>query len=265
MRLPKLRQALAGTLASTLAAAVLVGCGTSVATDTASTAGTSSSSSSSTATTAVATDATTVEGALADNVEVETGDTSYDEADAVDVTLSGSEAESDSDAVTSGDGTVTISAAGTYVLSGDLTGQVVVNSTGDGVVRLVLDDATITSETSAALNVVDAESVVVVLADGSSNSLTDAAAYDNTSDEAPTGALYSTADLTIGGTGSLTVTGNANNGIVGKDGLVIAGGTIEVTSVDDGIIGKDYLAITDGDITVDSVGDAIKTRAPASC
>lgn len=255
MRLPKLRHALAGTLA----AAVLVGCGTSVATDTASTAGTSSSSSSSTATTAVATDATTVEGALADNVEVETGDTSYDEADAVDVTLSGSEAESDSDAVTSEDGTVTISAAGTYVLSGDLTGQVVVNSTGDGVVRLVLDDATITSETSAALNVVDAESVVVVLADGSSNSLTDAAAYDDTSDEAPTGALYSTADLTIGGTGSLSVTGNATNGIVGKDGLVIAGGTIEVTSVDDGIVGKDYLAITDGAITVDSVGDAIKS------
>ena len=259
MRLPKLRQALAGTLA----AALLVGCGTSAANETTPTSNSSSSSSTSSSSASsssvVATDGTTVDGALADDVEVETGDTSYDEADAIDVALSGDGATSDSDAVTSEDGTVTITAAGTYVLSGDLTGQVVVNSTGDGVVRLVLDDATITSSSSAAINVVDAQSVVVVLADGSSNSLTDASTYDDTSDEAPTGALYSTADLMIGGTGSLTVTGNSNNGIVGKDGLVITGGTIDVTSIDDGIIGKDYLAITDGTIAVDAVDDGIKS------
>jgi hypothetical protein len=55
------------------------------------------------------------------------------------------------------------------------------------------------------------------------------------------------------------VTGNSNNGIVGKDGLVIAGGTIDVTSVDDGIIGKDYLVLTDGTVTVDAVGDTFKS------
>ena len=55
------------------------------------------------------------------------------------------------------------------------------------------------------------------------------------------------------------MTGNSNNGIVGKDGLVITGGTIEVTSVDDGILGKDYLVLTDGTVTVDSVGDAFKS------
>ena len=135
----------------------------------------------------------------------------------------------------------------------------VVDSAGDGVVRLVLDDATITSETTAAIDVVDAQSVVVVLADGSTNALADAATYADTSEDAPTGTLYSTADLTIGGTGSLTVTGNSNNGIVGKDGLVITGGTIDVTSVDDGILGKDYLVLTDGTVTVDAVGDAFKS------
>lgn len=249
MRLPRLRQAVAGTLA----AALLAGCGTSVASN-------STSTSTSTSTSAVvATDATTVEDALADDVAVETGDTSYDEADATAITLSGTTAESASDAVAVDDGTVTISAGGTYVLSGDLTGQVVVDSAGDGVVRLVLDDATITSETTAAIDVVDAESVVVVLADGSSNELADAATYDDTSEDAPTGTLYSTADLTIGGTGSLTVTGRSNNGIVGKDGLVITGGTIDVTSVDDGILGKDYLVLTDGTVTVDAVGDAVKS------
>jgi hypothetical protein len=254
MRLPRLRQAVAGTMAAVL----LAGCGASVASDSSST----TSSTTSTPTSAVvATDATTVADALADNVTVETGDTAYDEADATAITLTGSSAESESDAVTVADGTVTISAAGTYVLSGDLTGQVVVDSAGDGVVRLVLDDATITSETTAAINVVDAESVVVVLADGSSNELTDAATYDDAEDnaDAPTGTLYSTADLTIGGTGSLTVTGNSNNGIVGKDGLVITGGTIDVTSVDDGILGKDYLVLTDGTVTVDAAGDTFKS------
>jgi hypothetical protein len=245
----RFRQALAGTAAVLL----LAGCGASVATDT-------TTSSSSTSTSAVATsDGTTVDDALTDDVAVETGDTSYDEADAIAVTLDGTTATSDSDAVSVEDGTVTISAAGTYVLTGELTGQVVVDSAGDGVVRLVLDDATITSETTAAINVVDAGSVVVVLADGSDNALVDATTYADTSEDAPTGALYSTADLTIGGSGSLTVTGRSNNGIVGKDGLVITGGTIDVTAVDDGILGKDYLVLSDGTVTVDAAGDTFKS------
>ena len=249
----RFRQALAGTAAVFL----LAGCGASVAADTTSSTSASGTSGS---TSAVATsDGTTVDEVLADDIAVETGDTSYDEADAVAVTLDGTTATSDSDAVSVADGTVTISAAGTYVLSGELTGQVVVDSAGDGVVRLVLDDATITSETGAAIDVVDAESVVVVLADGSDNALADAATYADTSEDAPTGTLYSTADLTIGGSGSLTVTGNSNNAIVGKDGLVITGGTIDVTSVDDGILGKDYLVLTDGTVTVDAVGDTFKS------
>ncbi|MGF9757832.1 carbohydrate-binding domain-containing protein [Microvirga sp. 0TCS3.31] len=247
VRLPHLRNA----LASTLAALLLAGCGASVASDTTSTSGSPSRSSSG----VVASDGTTVEEVLAEDVAVETGDTAYDEADATAITLSGSSADSDSDAVTVEDGTVTISAAGTYVLGGELTGQLVVDSAGDGVVRLVLDDATITSETTAAIDVVDAQSVVVVLAEGSTNVLADAATYADTSEDAPTGTLYSTADLTIGGSGSLTVAGNSNNGIVGKDGLVITGGTIDVTSVDDGILGKDYLVLADGTVTVDAVGD----------
>jgi len=232
MRRPRRLRSL---LASTAAVAVLsglAGCGTSSATDTTASASTSAES---------------VAAVLEGNVEVETGDTAYDEADAVDVDL---DAE---------DGTVTLTEAGTYRLSGTLDGQVVVDSAGDGVVRLVLDGVDITSDTSAAINVVDAESVVVVLADGSENSLTDATTYADTGEDAPTGALYSTADLTIGGTGSLTVTGNSNNGIVGKDGLVITGGTIDVTSVDDGIIGKDYLVVTGGEVTVDATDDGMKS------
>ncbi|MFN8194433.1 MAG: carbohydrate-binding domain-containing protein [Nocardioidaceae bacterium] len=239
--------------AGVITAALLAGCGSAVASDSGGSTTTGSQVAASTGS------PTTVEEALAADVDVEAGDTSYDESDVVDVSLDGDTASSDSDAVSVDGDTVTITAAGTYRLSGTLDGQVVVNSTGDGVVRLVLDDADITSSSSAAVAVTDAESVVVVLADGSSNSLADASSYDDTSEDAPTGALWSTADLTIGGSGSLTVTGNTNDGIVVKDGLVISGGTIEVTAVDDGIRGKDYLAITGGDVTVDATGDAVKS------
>ncbi|WP_193605111.1 carbohydrate-binding domain-containing protein [Nocardioides dongkuii] len=243
MQLSRLRQAMAAAMATVL----LAGCGTSDASDDRTTTSTP------------ATDATTVAEALAENIEVETGDISYDDADLVDVALSGTSARSDSDAVRSEDGTVTITAPGTYRLHGELTGQVVVDSSADGVVRLVLDGARIASDTTSALNVADAESVVVVLADGSENALADASTYEDTSEDAPTGALHSTADLTIGGTGALAVTGNTNNGIVGKDGLVITGGSIAVTSVDDGIIGKDYLVVEAGTVDVDAVDDGIKS------
>ncbi|MDN4162980.1 carbohydrate-binding domain-containing protein [Nocardioides abyssi] len=249
MRHLRLRRALAATAAT----ALLAGCSTSTTADLTTTSADSSTSS------VAVSDATTVTDALSGNVEVETGDTSYDESEVVDVTLSGGAAETDSEAVSSEDGTVTINAPGTYRLSGELDGQLVVDSAGDGVVRLVLDDVSISSESTSAVNVVGAESVTVVLAEGSTNTLTDATSYADTSEDAPTAALHSTADLTIGGTGALAVTGNTNNGIVGKDGLVITGGTIEVTSVDDGIIGKDYLAISGGDIAVDAVDDGIKS------
>lgn len=248
------RRAATVASAGVLTAALLAGCGGTA------TSGSDSGSTTTGVQVAASTGSpTTVEEALAGDIDVEAGDTSYDETEVVDITLDGDTASSGSDAVTVGGDTVTITAAGTYRLSGSIDGQVVVDSSGDGVVRLILEDAEISSDSSAAIAVTDAESVVVVLADGSSNRLADASSYDDTSEDAPTGALWSTADLTIGGTGSLTVTGNSNDGIVGKDGLVINGGTIAVTSVDDGIRGKDYVAITGGDLTVDATGDAIKS------
>src|SRR6185369_5968343 len=116
-------------------------------------------------------------------------------------------------------------------ISGTLTdGQVVVDTDDDGTVTLILDGADITSSTSAALFISDAKDATVVLADGSTNSLTDATTYvypDADTDE-PNAALFSTADLTISGGGALTVTGNADDGITSKDGLVIESGTITV-------------------------------------
>ena len=82
---------------------------------------------------------------------------------------------------------------------------------------------------------------MVVLADGSENTLSDTDSYAD--DAEANAALYSAGDLTIGGSGALTVTGNGNDAIAGKDGLVVEGGNITVEAADDGIRGKDYLVV----------------------
>ncbi len=133
------------------------------------------------------------------------------------------------------------------------------NSDAEGKARIVLDNASITNNAGSAFVVTAADEAVVVLADGSENFLTDGTDYDTSADDAPNAALFSMADLTIGGTGSLTVTGNTNDGISSKDGLVIQGGTITVTATDDGIRGKDYLIIEDGTVTVESGDDGLKS------
>ena len=152
-----------------------------------------------------------------------------------------------------------ITSPGVYRLWGTAgDGQITVNSAGSGVVYLILDGVNVSSSTSSALNVAAADEVVIVLAEGSVNTLSDSATY-TTGEDGPSGALYSSANLTITGSGSLTVNGNYNDGIVGKDGLVIEGGAVTVNAVDDGIRGKDYLAINGGTITVAAGGDALKS------
>ncbi|MFT3970042.1 MAG: carbohydrate-binding domain-containing protein [Micropruina sp.] len=184
-------------------------------------------------------------------------DHSWDTATEVAIDLSSPKA---TDGVTVSDGVITITAAGAYRLTGTLAdGQVVVDTSDSGTVHLILDNASITNSDGSALAIMDADLAVVVLADGTTNSLTDGASYAATGDDDPNAALYSTSDLTILGNGTLDVTGNYNDGITSKDGLVIVSGTLNVTAKDDGIRGKDYLVIENGTIEVTSGGDGLKS------
>ncbi|WP_372593838.1 carbohydrate-binding domain-containing protein [Actinotalea sp.] len=197
---------------------------------------------------------------LAANTAWHTSEVSADVEAGTSITLDGSSASIDGDGAEVDGSTVTISEAGTYAITGTLTdGSVVVDSSGDGTVVLVLDGADLSSSTTSPLQVTDAEDVVVVLAEGSTNHLSDASTYPDAETDEPNAALYSTADLTLTGTGSLVVEGNANDGITSKDGLVIESGTITVTAVDDGIRGKDDLVLLGGTIDVTAGGDALKS------
>ena len=164
----------------------------------------------------------------------------------------------------SGTDDVTITDGGVYVLTGTLTdGRVLVNAPGADV-TLVLQNADITCTDSSALYIYKAANVLVYLPDGTASTLTDGSSYDygdsfsSADDEEPNACLYSKSDLVIAGGGTLTVTGNANNGITGKDTLKIEGTTVNVTAANHGVNGKDCLVLKQADVTVTSGGDALR-------
>lgn len=164
----------------------------------------------------------------------------------------------------SGTDDVTITSGGVYVLTGTLTdGRVLVNAPGADV-TLVLRDADITCTDSSALYIYKAASVLVYLPDGTASTLTDGSSYDDSDsfssadDEEPNACLYSKSDLVVAGGGTLTVTGNANNGITGKDTLKIEDTAVNVTAANHGINGKDCLVLKQADVTVTSGGDALR-------
>lgn len=153
---------------------------------------------------------------------------------------------------------LTITRAGTYRLRGTIAnGQIIINSTGNGVVRLVLAGVNVTSSKGAAIEVRAAAKVVVVLQDGTVNTLNDG--KTRAKGDTAAAALYSKAALTISGTGALRVNGRYADGIASTDGLVITGGKITVNVKDDGIRGKDFVYISSGTINVTATGDAIRS------
>ncbi|WP_051196567.1 carbohydrate-binding domain-containing protein [Jonesia quinghaiensis] len=174
-----------------------------------------------------------------------------DTSAAVTVDLSSSDQP---DGVTSTDGNITISQQGTYRLTGELEGSVLLDA-ADAKVTLILDGVTITSTQGAALAATAIDELTISLAEGRTNTLTDSATYDESAD--PNAALYSAGNTTITGTGSLTVVGNYNDGITSKDGLIIESGDITVTAVDDAVRGKDYIAVTGGSLHLTAGGDGM--------
>ena len=182
-------------------------------------------------------------------------DTSYDESTASKIELSGSSASISGDGVTVSGSTVTISKAGTYVISGQSDGvQIKVEADKSADVHLVLKGATMTN-TNAAISATSAGHVYLTLAEGTTNSLSDSS---SNSDEKANAALFSKVDLTINGSGTLTVDGKKSNAIKANDTLHITGGTFNITSVGDAFNVNDELNVTGATMTIDAKEDGVK-------
>ena len=185
----------------------------------------------------------------------------YDEASATKITLTGETADVEGNGVRVDGSTVSIESEGTYIVSGSLgNGQLCVNASDTEKVQLVLAGVTITNESGAALFIEQADKCFITLAADTENELVDGSEYVLAEGEdEPNATLFSKDDLTINGTGKLSVTGNYKHAIYSKDDLVITGGTFDISAVNDGLRGKDCLKILEGTFTVDAGEDCLKS------
>lgn len=143
----------------------------------------------------------------------------------------------------SGDGaeadgtTLTIKEEGTYVISGSLSsGQIVIEADDSAKIHLVLNGVSVRCENSAALLIRGADKVCVTLAEGSENTLESGSEAPSGEDENVDGVIFSRSDLTLNGSGSLTINAGYKHGIVSKDDLVITGGVYNITAVGGGTL-----------------------------
>lgn len=178
----------------------------------------------------------------------------WDTQGATRIVLSGDTAQISGNGAYFHQGTLYIVYAGRYVLSGELSGSVKVDADGDDKIWLLFDGVDITSDSDAPLHIEQADKVFLTLGEGTENTLT-----FTLDDESATvdGAIYSRDDLTINGSGRLTVRSEYLHGIVCNDTLVLAGGTVNITAKVDGVHAHDAIKIRDTAITVQAGDDGL--------
>lgn len=156
------------------------------------------------------------------------------------------------------DGTdVSITAAGTYVFSGDCDNGSITVKKGVTGVTIVLNGLTLTNDDSAAITLNKTAEASLIAAAGTTNTVADT---EGSSDENAAVKVKSGAALAIGGKGTLTVDGNAKNGIKGAADAVItvAEGKLNINAANDGLSCDDELNITGGTLSITAGGDAVK-------
>lgn len=156
------------------------------------------------------------------------------------------------------DGTdVSITAAGTYVFSGDCDNGSITVKKGVTGVTIVLNGLTLTNDDSAAITLNKTAEASLIAAAGTTNTVADT---EGSSDENAAVKVKSGAALAISGTGTLTVDGNAKNGIKGAADAVImvAEVKLNINAADDGLSCDDELNITGGTLSITAGGDAVK-------
>lgn len=193
--------------------------------------------------------------------EAEDLDSNWAKSAAVQIALSDSGTEITGAGAVALEGGVKISKGGVYVLSGTLTdGRIVADVERGEELTLVLNGVDITCLTSAPLYISNGD-VTIILEAGTENVLTDASAYQyaNETVTEPNACLYGDDNLTILGTGKLTVNANFNNGIGTKDELRIGSASLVVHAVNNAVKGNDCVLIRDASLQIDSEGDGIKS------
>ncbi len=175
------------------------------------------------------------------------------------ITLNGTDGTVSGNGAYFQDGNLVIANGGWYEITGTLdNGSIIVKADNSSKVWIRLNGVTVTCTDDACLRIDQAEKVFLTLAEGTENTFTSGDTYseealaDNTG-----GAIYAHDDLTINGTGNLTITAGYKHGIDANDSLVITGGNITITAPQDGIHVNDGFSFKAANLTIDAGDDGI--------
>lgn len=193
------------------------------------------------------------------SISAEDLDVGYEETESVRIDFSENGAEISGTGAIYDNEVVTISSAGTYILSGVGKCRIVVNTDKNSEVKLVLNGVNLNCSDNAPISVMKADKVYLILEDGTENVITDGENYNLFDEDNTDGAIFTKSDLTINGGGKLTVNANYKHGIVSKDDLVITGGYIKITSASTAIEGKDSVKISDGIFNISAGTNGVKS------
>lgn len=145
--------------------------------------------------------------------------------------------------------------SGTYTLSGDYNGRVVISGE-DAEVELILNGVSIQSNTYAPIVGYNLGDLKITAKKGTKNTVSDL----RTTEGSFNSAIYTDCDLDLKGKGTLNITSSLNNGIHTKDDLKIKNLTLNVTAPNNAIKGNDSVTIEEANVlAISSSGDAIKT------
>ena len=173
------------------------------------------------------------------------------------VECNGSAVTADTDSVQCKDGVVTVTGEATYVFSGELTGMLVVDAGKKDTVHLIFKGLQIHSQTSAALYIRKAGRVLVTLAEGTENVLSNGGSFRAVDESNIDGVVFSKKDLAFMGTGALKIESPVGHGIVCKDNLLITQGSYAITCAGHGLDANDSIRIGNAELTIYAGKDGV--------
>lgn len=183
----------------------------------------------------------------------------YDTGESISIELSDGNISASSDTVTIDGGDITLTQEGTYILSGSLSdGRIIVDAGKSDKIQIVLNNASVTSKSSAAIYVKKADKVFVTLAEGTQNALANGGTFNSEGDDKIDAVIFSKDDLTLNGAGTLSIASPAGHGVESKDELRIAAGTYSLETASHGLSANDELSITGSDISINAGKEGIE-------
>lgn len=188
-------------------------------------------------------------------------ESSYDENIATVLNLMDETTMTDSEKVIIDGNTLTILDEGVYVLNGFLSdGQIIIDAKDTDKIQIVLNNVQISNSSSAPIYIKQADKVFITLANNTENQLSVAGEFIAIDDNNIDAAIFSKDDLTINGSGSLTIKNEYGHGITSKDDLVITNGTYDINVLGHGVEGKNSVSIADGYFVIVSGKDGIHSE-----